>query len=53
MNERPPVYVAVTPRGPGKQVKRELMIDGSKLLDLSKAQVVELIMQAASTLRYD
>jgi hypothetical protein len=36
----------------GKTHKRELMLNGVKLCDLTHVEVVEFIMQAASSLRY-
>lgn len=49
--DREPVRIRVT-MVDGKVAQYELMVDNVKLRDLTRVEIVELIMQAASTLRY-
>lgn len=37
----------------GKTPKRELMLDGYKIADLSFVDVIEFVMQATSSLRFE
>ena len=46
-------YIRVTIDEDGKTIKRELMYGGFKVGDLSYVEVLELVMQATSSLRYD
>lgn len=48
--ERPHVRVTLNEN---KTIKRELMIGDCKVCDLTKAEIIDFIMQATSSLRYD
>lgn len=37
--------------GQGKVVQRELMVEGMKVCDMSVVEIIDLIMQATSSLR--
>lgn len=53
MTDKPRVNVRVTMID-GKLVMRELMVDNLKVLEFrNKSELIDLIMQATSTLRYD
>lgn len=53
MTDLPRVQVRVSVQ-PGKPALRELLIDGLKVYEFpNRAQYVDFVMQAASTLRYD
>ena len=45
--------IRVTLEKDGKTPKRELMLDGYKIADLSFAEVIEFVMQATSSLRFE
>ena len=45
--------IRVTLEKDGKTPKRELMVDGLKISDVSYIELVEFIMQATSSLRYE
>jgi hypothetical protein len=50
---RPPFYIRVTMED-GKLVKREMMTEnGEKLRDVSFVEIVEMVMQFTSSLRYE
>ena len=46
-------YIRVTVGEDGKTVTRELIYGGHKVGELSYVEVLELVMQATSSLRYD
>lgn len=50
MKERPHIRVTLNE---DKTIKRELMLGDYKICDMSKTEIIELIMQATSSLRYD
>jgi hypothetical protein len=45
--------IRVTMGSDGKQPKRELMLDGYKIADLSYVETIEFVMQATSSLRFE
>lgn len=45
--------IRVTMGTDGKQPKRELMLDGYKIADLSYVETIEFVMQATSSLRFE
>lgn len=45
-------YIRVTMAEDGKTPIRELMVDGYRVCDLTFVEVIELIMQASSSLRW-
>lgn len=45
--------IRVTMGKDGKQPLRELMLDGFKIADLSYVEVIEFVMQATSSLRFE
>lgn len=51
MSER--LYVRVTVGEDGKTAKRELILDGVKIADVSYLDVISFIMQATSSLRWE
>ena len=46
------MHIRVT-KHPDGSARRELMEDQTKVRDVSKAEIIEMIQQFASTLRYD
>lgn len=49
----PPVYIRVSVGPDGKVIERELMVEGTKIRDMSYVETLEMAMQAVSSLRYD
>ncbi len=49
MSETASVLIRVTKKG--ETITRELMVDGLKLKDLTKPQIISIIQQFASSLR--
>lgn len=47
------VHIRVTLEKDGKTARRELVVDGENVTDLSYVETLELAMNATSTLRYD
>jgi hypothetical protein len=46
-------YIRVSMGPDGKTPQRELMCDGLKVCDISYVEVIELVMQASSSLRFE
>lgn len=49
MSETAGIYVRVTKKG--TEIIREIMVDGLKVKDLTKPQIIAIIQQFASSLR--
>ncbi len=49
MSERCHIRVSMS----GNEVRRELLVDGVKIADLSFVEALELAMQVTSSLRYE
>jgi hypothetical protein len=46
------VYVRVTMHEDGRNPKYELMLDGTKITDMTSMDIVNMVMQASSSLRW-
>lgn len=52
MSAKTDVYVRVTMRDDGQTPKYELMLNGAKICDMTYHEIVDMVMQAASSLRW-
>ncbi len=53
MSSTCPVYIRVTVNEDGKTLKREVMHEGQLVCEISPTEIIEMVMQASSSLRYD